>query len=151
MSANTQILARFIDECWNQRSRTICAELLDATYEHYMPGVEQPTVGPESYQQLVDTFLAAFPDTNFEIVESFGEGARACLLWIARGTHLGDFQGVPPTGNAVAIKGIAVATFHDGKIIKIISMFDNASFAAQLSAPHHAPAESWSRTARSAV
>ncbi|WP_321473573.1 ester cyclase [uncultured Paludibaculum sp.] len=150
MAANTEILARFIEECWNARSRTICDELLDANYEHYMPGVEQPTVGPAAYQQMVDTFVAGFPDVRFEVVEAFGEGSNVCLVWIARATHEGVFNGIPPTMRPVAIKGVAVARIENGRITRITSMFDNAGFAAQLSAPAEKPAEAWSRTARAA-
>ena len=99
---------------------------------------------------MVDTFVAGFPDVRFEVVEAFGEGSNVCLIWIARATHKGVFNGIPPTMRPVAIKGVAVARIENGKITRITSMFDNAGFAAQLSAPAEKPAEAWSRTARAA-
>lgn len=150
MASNSEILTRFIEECWNARSRSIANELLAPDYEHYMPGVEQPTVGPASYQQLVDSFVVGFPDIHFEVDEAFGEGDRVCLMWTASGTHKGVFSGLPPTNNPVTIHGVAVARIIDGKIVRIVSMFDNASFTSQLNAPPEKAAESWRSTARSA-
>jgi steroid delta-isomerase-like uncharacterized protein len=150
MAANTEIMVRFIDECWNRRSRTICGELLSPDYEHYMPGAEQPTVGPESYQQLVDNFVEAFPDIRFEIEDVFGEGERVCLLWSAHGTHQGTFSGIAPTAKSVVVKGVGVARIVNGKIVRIVSMFDNDSFTRQLDAPAEKAAESWRKTARNA-
>lgn len=119
-------------------------------YEHYMPGVEQPTVGPASYQQLVDSFIEGFPDIRFEVEDAFGEGERVCLTWTASGTHKGVFSGLPPTNRSVVIHGVAVARIIDGRIVRIVSMFDNASFTNQLNAPPEKAAESWKATARSA-
>ncbi|MGJ5813398.1 ester cyclase [Paludibaculum fermentans] len=150
MASNPEILARFIDECWNARNKSIGSQLLAPDYEHYMPGVDQPTVGPAAYQQLVDSFIAGFPDIHFDIDDVFGEGERVCLMWTASGTHKGVFSGLPPTDNFVTIHGVAVARIVEGKIKKIVSMFDNASFTNQLNAPPEKAAESWRATARSA-
>ena len=118
MADNKAILVRFINECWNLRSKSICRELLSPDYEHYMPGSEQPTVGPDAYQQLVDGFLQAFPDTRFEIDDVFGEGEKVCLMWIAHATHLGAFSGIEATNRRVVIKGVAVARVVDGWIVR---------------------------------
>lgn len=148
MAKNTEIMARFITECWNERNKSICHELLSPDYEHYMPGAEQPTVGPDAYQQLVDSFTAGFPDTHFDIEDVFGEGERVCLVWTARGTHKGVFNGIEPTNNRVVIRGVGVARIVNGRIVKVLSVFDNDSFAKQLGASAEKAAESWKRTAR---
>lgn len=144
---HTSLLIHFIDQCWNERSRTICRTLLAPDYEHHMPGIDDPMVGPDAYQKLVDSFVRGFPDTHFTIEEAFGEGERACVMWTMRGTHLGVFSGIPPTNRAIRVRGVAVAHISGGIIRTIHSMFDNASFASQLDdAPADAPAESWRQT-----
>lgn len=150
MAENKDVMARFIEGCWNRRDPNIYKELLAPDYEHYMPGSEQPMVGPDAYQELVDNFVAAFPDIRFEIDELFGEGERVCLVWTARGTHLGPFNGCAPTHRTVVIKGVGVGRVADGRIRKIVSMFDNDSFTKQLDAPAEWAADSWRKTARSA-
>jgi steroid delta-isomerase-like uncharacterized protein len=150
MAENTEIMARFIHECWNVRNRAICKELLAPGYEHFMPGAEHPTVGPDAYQELVDHFVAAFPDIRFAIDDLFGEGDRVCLVWTARGTHQGAFNGLPPTNRPVVMQGVGVGRIVNGQIVRIVSMFDNDSFTKQLDAPAEMAAESWRKTARSA-
>lgn len=150
MADNKDIMARFIDECWNQRNKSICNELLTSEYEHFMPGSEQPTVGPAKYQELVDGFLQGFPDTQFEVNDVFGEGERVCLVWTARGTHTGVFNGIQPTNRSVLINGVGVGRIVNGRIERIVSMFDNDSFTKQLDAPAEKAAETWKKTARSA-
>jgi steroid delta-isomerase-like uncharacterized protein len=145
MADNTQILMRFIDECWNRRNRSICMELLSGDYEHYMPGSEQPTVGPDAYQELVDGFLEGFPDTRFDIDEVFGDGERVCVMWTVHATHSGPFNGIAATGKPVVVKGVGVARVVDGRIVRIVSMFDNDSFTRQLDAPAEKAVESWKK------
>jgi steroid delta-isomerase-like uncharacterized protein len=150
MSDNKQIMSRFIDQCWNVRNKSISEELLAPAYEHFMPGAAEPTVGPKAYQELVDSFVEAFPDVHFEIEDVFGEGERVCLVWTATGTHKGTFSGIPPTNNSVIIRGVGVARIVEGKILRIQSMFDNDSFTRQLGASAEKAAESWKKTARAA-
>lgn len=143
MTENTALVVRFIDECWNKRSRTICRQLLALHYEHYMPGSELPTIGPDAYQELVDTFTAAFPDIRFDIEDAFGEGEKVCVVWTAYATHLGAFGGFEATKKPVVIKGVAVGRVLDGSIVRIISMFDNAGFAQQLDVRPEDAVQSW--------
>jgi steroid delta-isomerase-like uncharacterized protein len=145
---NKEILARFINECWNAHNKSICDELLSPDYKHYMPGVPEPTIGPAGYKQLVDAFLTGFPDTRFEVEEVFGEGDRVCVVWTARGTHQGVFNGVAPTQRPIEIKGVGVGRIVDGKIVEIASHFDNASFAKQLGTEADKAAESWKPKSR---
>lgn len=146
MPDSKDILIRFIEECWNSRSRTICKELLAVDCQHYMPGADLPTVGPDAYQQLADSFLEGFPDTRFDVEEAFNEGERVCVVWTARATHTGPFNGIEATGNPVVLKGVAVSRVVDGRIVRLVSMFDNAGFTEQLGVPTRTASESWKKT-----
>ena len=150
MNDNLAIAARFADECWNKRSRTICRELLAAEYEHYMPGSDQPIIGPDAFQELVDYFLEAFPDTRFAMDNVFGEGRYVCMTWTVHATHTGDFNGIPATHRSIIINGAGVARIVNGVIFRIDCYFDNESFTRQLDAPAERAASSWQRTARQA-
>ncbi|MGH9627046.1 MAG: ester cyclase [Bryobacteraceae bacterium] len=140
---NKQLMRRFIEEAWNGRNKAVLDELLAPEYRHYMPGSPDPIIGPDGYKQLIDMFLAAFPDTRFEIEDLFGEGDRVCLLWTVHATHKGVFNGIEPTDRSISISGVGVGRMQNGRIVEIVSMFDNASFAQQLDADPIKAAEAW--------
>jgi predicted ester cyclase len=49
-----------------------------------------------------------------------------------RGTHQGDFQGIPPTGKPVTFTSIDVYHIAGGKIVEVWSQIDLLSLLQQL-------------------
>jgi steroid delta-isomerase-like uncharacterized protein len=74
----------------------------------------------------------AFPDSSFTIEELFAAGDRVITRWIYRGTHEGEFMGIPPTGNKVEFGGITIARIKDGKIVESREDYDSLGFMQQL-------------------
>jgi predicted ester cyclase len=46
------------------------------------------------------------------------EGDMVATRWTACGTHDGDFQGVPPTGREVTLRGMTIFRIADGKLVE---------------------------------
>lgn len=74
--------------------------------------------GPEGVKGMISTFHEAFPDIEFAVADTIAEGDEIVLRWIARGTHEGPFQGIPPTGNRIEMTGISIERYADGKIVE---------------------------------
>ena len=51
-----------------------------------------------------------------------------------RGTHQGEFNGVPATGKTVTISGIDIWRVRDGKIVENQQVVDNLGLLQQLGA-----------------
>jgi predicted ester cyclase len=49
-----------------------------------------------------------------------------------RGTHHGDFMGIPPTGRTVAVPGLIVYRIANGKIAEHWIQMDNMALMQQL-------------------
>ena len=49
-----------------------------------------------------------------------------------RGTHTGEFQGIPPTGKQVTMGGISINRFAEGKLAEHWSQFDSLGLMQQL-------------------
>ncbi len=64
----------------------------------------------------ISMFASAFPDLAVAIEDEVSEGDRVVVGWTARGTHRGEFMGIPPSGNAFAIGGMTLLRIADGKI-----------------------------------
>ncbi len=52
------------------------------------------------------------------------EGDRVVTRLTVRGTHQGDFQGIPPTGKPVTVSGINIDRIANGKIQESWAQFD---------------------------
>ena len=70
--------------------------------------------GPEGTKQAITTYRTAIPDLKATVDDIFAAGDRVALRWSIRGTHLGDWLGIPPTGDHMAATGISVNRMAGG-------------------------------------
>lgn len=75
-------------------------------------------VGPEGVKQFARGLKSAFPDIELEVLDTIEEGDQVAFRWIARGTHEGELQGIPPTGKTFEMTGITIERFENGKIVE---------------------------------
>lgn len=61
-------------------------------------------------------FNDAFADLGFTVEKTNVEGDRVVAGFTARGRHIAEFQGVPPTGNEVTINGVVSFRIERDKI-----------------------------------
>ena len=124
--------ARRYFDAWNAKdAAAILASLTaDGTYSDPMTG--GPVAG-EPLKTYVETVWTAFPDLTFEIVSADLVGDdRVAGEWIMRGTNLGPFMGLPPTGKRVETAGADFIRIADGKVRSVVGYFDSASVPRQL-------------------
>ena len=69
--------------------------------------------GLEGLRQRVNTLRTAFKQ-EFTLELLIAEGDKVAILWTTRGTHVGDFLGLPPTGKSYTIQGIDIHQLRDG-------------------------------------
>jgi predicted ester cyclase len=75
--------------------------------------------GSEFFNQIKSRILLlAFPDLHFTIEDMFAEGDKVATRWTIRGTHRGEFMGLPPTGNQVTWSGINITRVVEGKLVE---------------------------------
>ena len=60
--------------------------------------------------------VAAFPDLRFTVEDIIAEGDEVVARWTARGTHEGEYKGVPSTGERVTFTGTTTYRITDGKV-----------------------------------
>lgn len=96
-----------------------------------LPGSDLP-VDREGFKKFVGMLYAAFPDLHHEIEHQIEEGNEVSSLVNVRGTHRGDFQGIPPTGSQVMFTDIIMARIEDGKFFALWAQFDALGLLRQL-------------------
>ena len=79
----------------------------------------------------------AFPDQRNELIAlHHAEQSIVAEFWL-RGTHLGPFRGLPPTGRSFEVRCIAVFEFdQDAGIVCERPYFDSAGLLRQLGIAH---------------
>lgn len=95
-----------------------------------MPG--SPPLGREQAAGMLFGFYAAFPDLNHTFEDQIAEGDKVVARVTFRGTHQGEFQGVPATGKGVAFGAIMIDRFEDGKVVEHWAQFDTMGLMQQL-------------------
>jgi steroid delta-isomerase-like uncharacterized protein len=101
---------------------------------------DQPT-GPEGVKGVVAMFRSAMPDLRVVVEDMIAEDDKVAVRYTLEGTHEGELFGVPPTGQRLSIKSIAVERVSDGKIREHWRVTDSLDMMQQLGvipAPEHA-------------
>ncbi len=112
---NKVIVRRQHEEVWSKGNLTLVDEIYTPDFVcHFVVGSEWR--GPEGVRQQVTGHRTSFPDWNEHIDDIIAEADRVVTRFTSRGTHKGEFQGIPPTGNKVTIAEVAIYRIVDGKI-----------------------------------
>ena len=83
---------------------------------------------------------SAFPDLHLTIEDQIAEGDRVVTRVTFRGTHQGEFNGIPPTGKPVEYSGIAIDRIADGKVVEMWHLANTLGLLEQIRpAPSPAP------------
>ena len=95
---------------------------------------EGDLVGIEACKNYYMNYLTGFSDIEFTVLEMIGQGDRLVKHWNFKGTHTGDFFGMPASGNKLNLSGTTLVSMKDGKIAKEQDFFDVMSMVTQLTA-----------------
>ena len=122
---------RFVEEGWNQGNLAVFDE---GNAPQYVDHGAAPGQGPgaEGYKQAVQMTRAGFPDLHITIEDMIAEGDRVVTRWTARGTHQGEYMGIPPTGKSVEIGGVNIGRVENGKFVENWAYSDQLVLMQQL-------------------
>jgi predicted ester cyclase len=72
----------------------------------------------EEFKRDLAEIRQAFPDYAGTNVDQIAEGEKVANRFVFLGTHLGEFEGVAPTGKRVEFIGHAIDRVVEGKIVE---------------------------------
>ncbi len=130
---NKEVVRRFVEEVQNKKDAAAFDELNDPDFVNLSapPGLPADREGGKMF---LWSFFAAFPDCQFAIDDMIAEGDRVATKKTFRGTHTGEFAGVPASGNRVTLTYVDILRLRDGKIVEHWLSMDQLSFMQQLGA-----------------
>jgi predicted ester cyclase len=83
-----------------------------------------------------------FPNQTLTIEDLIEDGDRVAARLTAVGSHLGQFRGVPPTGQTVTMEIFDIVRVTHGRITERWTMFDRGGLLLQLQEAHRHPGPS---------
>jgi steroid delta-isomerase-like uncharacterized protein len=130
---NKAVVRRFVDEAQSRgRVDAVDEYLSDSFVDHSpLPGLSPDRDG---VKQLFAMFHSAFSDFRTVVHDQIAEGDRVVTRKTFRGTHEGEFLGIPATGREVSIEVIDILRLEGDKITEHWCVVDQLGLMRQLGA-----------------
>jgi steroid delta-isomerase-like uncharacterized protein len=127
---NKATVRRYLDQVLNGQRHDLIEEFLADNVEFHGPG--QSFIGLSEVTEWFALMAAAFPDWRATIIDVVAEGDKVVAHLNNKGTHQGEMQGIPATGNTVNQESIVMYHLTNGKIDDGRLAMDNLSMMQQL-------------------
>ena len=119
-------------EAWNNGGFETFKELLARDFVLYYPSRSTKPLSQEETIEIGKMLQKAFPDINWSMEELIATEDKVVFRLIERGTHEGEFQGIPATGNKHEMSAIWISRIENGKIVEQREDFDMLGLYQQL-------------------
>jgi steroid delta-isomerase-like uncharacterized protein len=110
------VMKRFV-EFINTADEQLAGEVIASDAVFHAPTHAEPLRGPGGYLELLAILRNGFPDIRWTLEETITEGDRVAARFTMRGTHRGDFFGIPATGNEISVQALNFYHLADGQIV----------------------------------
>ncbi len=125
-------LANRVMEAWSKGDLDATKEMTAPEFVWYMPSSSTQPMSREETIEMEKMIHRGFPDINFSIEESYADGDRVIMRYVLRGTHQGEWAGIPATGNKIESSGICIFRIENGKLVENRQDSDTLGLMQQL-------------------
>ncbi len=115
---NKEIVRKWI-KMFDEGNLEDAMELFAPNLLWYSPSNSPTPMSKKESHEYIITALKASPDLSHKIEEIIAVGDKVILRAIDIGTHTGEFQGIPATGNKIEFSVIVIFQIKDGKIVEM--------------------------------
>jgi steroid delta-isomerase-like uncharacterized protein len=124
---NKDIVRRVYEEVVNNHNVDLLSSYFSPDYvNHKNPG------GLEGTKQLFLMLFEAFPDVRVSVESIGAEGDRVWVRITMRGTQLGPYMGVPPTGKTFEATTVNEVRIDNGMLAEEWGVTDTLAMMQQL-------------------
>jgi steroid delta-isomerase-like uncharacterized protein len=129
-ASDEAVVRRFYEQMNNERKNELAPELF--TSDHVMHDPQVPAgVGPAGMVDVISVYQTGV-DGHWNIEDIFSAGDKVVARWTGSGTHVGEVNGIPPTGKKIRVDAISIHRMKDGKIAETWEVWDTLSFLQQI-------------------
>jgi steroid delta-isomerase-like uncharacterized protein len=129
---NKAIVRQQEEELFTQGNLDAADEVYAPDYVGHDPSNSEEVRGLEAAKRAASDYRQAFPDLRVTVEDLIAEGDRVAARLRFRGTHLGELDGIAPTGRRVDCTGIVISRIEEGKIAEDWANFDDLGMMQQL-------------------
>lgn len=134
MATNAELVRGFFEQAVNQRDEAALQEFLAPDYVNYTFAAMGYPRGVEGMKAALDLFLSGFPDLRVTVEDVIADGDKVSSRGVMRGTHGGEFMGVPPSGKQMQIEWIDVWQVKNGQLVENWVQIDLLGLMQQIGA-----------------
>ena len=110
------VMNRFV-EFINTADVDLAPEVIAADAVFHAPSHPEPLRGPAGYMEVLAMMRSGFPDVQWTLEETVSEGDTVAARFTMRGTHDGEFFGIPATGNKISVQAMNFYYLAHGRIV----------------------------------
>jgi len=119
-------------EAWSKGEFEAFKELLAPDFVYYFPSRSTKPMSREELIEIGKMLHNAFPDISWSMEELIATEDKTIIRFIERGTHEGEYMGIPATGNKYESSGILINRIENGKIVEAREELDLLAIMQQL-------------------
>ena len=129
---NKAIVRQQEEELFTQGNLDAADEVYAPDYVGHDPSNSEEVRGLEAAKRAASDYRQAFPDLRVTVEDLIAEEYMVAARLRVRGTHLGDLNGIAPTGRRVDFTGIVISRVEGGRIAEDWANFDDLGMMRQL-------------------
>lgn len=131
----TEIVQQFFNQVRSGKQPDAAIQYMaEQVLAHQMTAENETTVGrtPANYADHVREMIAAYGDFHLEVQELIAQDDRVYVRWKQTGTHIGEVDGFPPTGQTIIEIASAVYRIENERIVEYWIQIDREGIRQQL-------------------
>ena len=133
LEQNKAVVRRYLEEVY-RGNYAVLDEVVSPEYYADRPPDPAGLAPGARYAAGFDRLRRAFPDIRISLDALIAEDDLVAVHATLRGTHLGEFRGVPPTGKPVTLTATAFRRVRDGRLVEGFATWDWLTALEQLGA-----------------
>jgi steroid delta-isomerase-like uncharacterized protein len=118
----------------NTADENLAQQLISPVAKFHVPGQPEPLQGPKGYLMIISMMRGGFPDIQWTLEDMITEGDKVAARFTMRGTHNGEFFGVPATGKVIVVQAINFYCLVNEQIIEEYGQPDMLGLLRQIGA-----------------
>jgi len=130
---NKALLEQYLNDIWVGGEPEAIERFVAPDYQRHMSPTA-PSLDPATQIERIKGFRAAFPDIVIDLQHVIAGDEGVAFHATMRGTHTGEFLGIPPTGKTFEIHLVDFMWIEEGRIVEQWGGPDMLDMAKQLGA-----------------